>query len=171
MTVQPAPFAKMPTGVFPVMAKLLRFIINYNKFYMELLTKGCQETNIIDKEHHRETTAGSVNSYFEISNLLILVRFAVAFFMLEILNDADHCNDNTDYSDSNSNNLQRDQVRLLHTCISRMYHLPKYRKFQRIHHWFGANRYPFDNALCKFIYSINYSNIQSISTHFPKKRK
>ena len=55
---------------------------------MELLTKGCRETNIIDKEHHRETTAGSVNSYFEKSNLLVLVRFAVAFFMLEILNDA-----------------------------------------------------------------------------------
>ena len=99
---------------------------------MELLTKGCRATNIIDKEHHRETTAGSVYKLqLEISNLRILVRIAVAFFMPEILNNADHCNDNTDYSDSNPDNLQRNQARLLHTCISRMYHLQKYRKFQR----------------------------------------
>ena len=98
---------------------------------MELLTKGCRETNIIDKEHHRETTVDSIYKLqYEISNLLILVRCAVAFFMPEILNDTDHCNNNADYSDSNPNNLQRDQARLLHTRISRMYHLLKYRKFQ-----------------------------------------
>ena len=115
---------------------------------MELLTKDCRATTIIDKEHHRETTAGSVNSYFEISNLLVLVRFAVAFFMPEILNDADHCNDNADYSDSNSDYLQRDQARLLHTRISRMYHLLKVPEVP-IHHWCVG------------------SNIQLLFTYFP----
>ena len=104
-------------------------------------------------------------SYKEKGNLLILVRCAVAFFMPEILNDADHCNDNTDHSDSYSNYLQRDQARLLHTRISRMYHLLKVPEVP-IHHWLGANRYPFGNALCRFIYSIYHSNIQSIFTHF-----
>ena len=104
-------------------------------------------------------------SYKEKGNLLILVRCAVAFFMPEILNDADHCNNNTDYSDSNSDDLQRNQARLLHTRISRMYHLLKVPEVP-IHHWLGANRYPFGNALCKFIYSIYHSNIQSIFTYF-----
>ena len=104
-------------------------------------------------------------SYKEKGNLLILVRCAVAFFMPEILNDADHCNDNTDHSDSYSDDLQRDQARLLHTRISRMYHLLKVPEVP-IHHWLGANRYPFGNALCTFFYIIDQPNIQSIFTYF-----
>lgn len=52
--------------------------------------------------------------------------------MPEILNDADHGNDNADHREHHCHDIQRIQARLLHTRIFRMYHLPKYRKFRCI---------------------------------------